>query len=217
MIDQSVGSGPLNPSSGSSLVDAPAPSADWIDLALNVNGREHRVRARTHHTLLDVLRREVGLIDTREGCGIGMCGACTVLVDGRIVSGCLVLAAQAEGREIVTVEGLVGEAGDLHPVQDAFIEHTGFQCSYCTPGFVLATKALLDEDPSPAREEAKAYLAGNLCRCGSYVKILDAVMDARKRVAPDASLNGGGQVGQRVAEGNLKATSGNGARAPGAG
>ena len=169
-----------------------------ISLTLNVNGQERIVRARSHHTLLDVLRNQVGLIDTREGCGIGMCGACTVLVDGTIVSGCLVLAAQAEGREILTVEGLVGESGDLHPIQDAYIEHTGFQCSYCTPGFVLATKALLDEQPNPDREDAKSYLAGNLCRCGSYVKILDAVMDARERVPSDASLNGGTQVDARA-------------------
>jgi aerobic-type carbon monoxide dehydrogenase small subunit (CoxS/CutS family) len=194
--------------------EAGVTSAEWQILTLRVNGQERSVRARTHHTLLDALRNQVGLIDTREGCGIGMCGACTVLVDGRIVSGCLVLAAQAEGREIVTVEGLVGDAGELHPVQDAFIEHTGFQCSYCTPGFVLATKALLDEDPQAERHDAKAYLAGNLCRCGSYVKILDAVMDARERVASDASLNGGAQDGRGSTEGNLTATSGNGARAP---
>jgi aerobic-type carbon monoxide dehydrogenase small subunit (CoxS/CutS family) len=216
-MEQSVAAGSMNRPSGSSMADAPAPSAEWIDLTLNVNGHERAVRARSHHTLLEVLRREVGLVDTREGCGIGMCGACTVLVDGRIVSGCLVLAPQAEGRDIVTVEGIVGDNGELHPVQDAFIEHTGFQCSYCTPGFVLATKALLDENPQPDREDAKAYLAGNLCRCGSYVKILDAVMDARERANSDASLNGGAQVGRLATEGNLKATSGNGARAPDAG
>ena len=162
---------------------------------MNINGRDHAVSARSHETLLDVLRNRVGLVDTREGCGVGMCGACTVLFDGRIVSGCLVLAAQAEGREIVTVEGLVGEAGELHPVQDAYIEHTGFQCSYCTPGFIVATKALLDEEPRTNRDHAKEYLAGNLCRCGSYVKILDAVMDARERVASQASNNEGAQSG----------------------
>ena len=203
MIEQDLGTTALNPSSGSSLADAPEPSQDWLSLTLHVNGREQRVRARSHHTLLDVLRDRLGQIDTREGCGIGMCGACTVLVDGRIVSGCLMLAVQAEGREITTVEGLLGPVGELHPVQDAFIEHTGFQCSYCTPGFVLATKALLDEEPGADREGAKAYLAGNLCRCGSYVKILDAVMDARERLA---------------SRGNLDATSGrDAAKAPPAG
>jgi aerobic-type carbon monoxide dehydrogenase small subunit (CoxS/CutS family) len=185
-------------------------AADWLTLSLNVNGREQQVRARAHHTLLDVLRNEVGLIDTREGCGVGMCGACTVLVDGRIVSGCLVLAPQAEGREIVTVEGLAGPSGELHPVQDAFIEHTGFQCSYCTPGFVLAAKALLDEDPGAGPDEARAYLAGNLCRCGSYVKILDAVVDARERVAN----NGGGKDGRAATEATLEATSGGDGSSP---
>ena len=182
-------------------VEAPA---QWLTLRLTVNGREQQVRARTHHTLLEVLRNEVGLIDTREGCGVGMCGACTVLVDGRIVSGCLVLAPQAEGREIVTVEGLIGDSNGLHPVQDAFIEHTGFQCSYCTPGFVLATKALLDEQPTADRDEARSYLAGNLCRCGSYVKILDAVMDARERIPH----NGGGKDGRSATGADLEATSG---------
>ena len=198
MIDQELHSQPLNPSSGSSLVDTPEPAAEWLDLTLHVNGQDRQVRARTHHTLLEVLRDRVGLIDTREGCGIGMCGACTVLVDGRIVSGCLMLAAQAEGRDIVTVEGLIGPNGELHPVQDAFIEHTGFQCSYCTPGFVLATKALLDEQPDPDRDDARAYLAGNLCRCGSYVKILDAVADARGRLAGEAE--NGGQGGAAAGE-----------------
>jgi aerobic carbon-monoxide dehydrogenase small subunit len=193
-----------------------AQESEWVDLTLHVNGHDREVRTRAHDTLLDVLRNQVGLIDTREGCGIGMCGACTVLVDGRIVSGCLMLAAQAHGLDIVTVEGLVGESGDLHPIQDSYVAHTGFQCSYCTPGFVLATKALLDEDAEPDRDSAKEYLAGNLCRCGSYVKILDAVMDARERVASHASHNGGGQDGRGATEGNLKATSGNGASAPGA-
>jgi aerobic-type carbon monoxide dehydrogenase small subunit (CoxS/CutS family) len=148
-------------------------------ISFTVNGAEVSVQARTHHTLLEVLRREVGLIGTREGCGIGMCGACTVLLDGKPVSGCLVLAHQVEGRDVVTVEGLrpatATDPDALHPVQQAFVEHTAFQCSYCTPGFILATKALLDENPTPSRDEAAEYLAGNLCRCGSYVKILDAV------------------------------------------
>jgi carbon-monoxide dehydrogenase small subunit/isoquinoline 1-oxidoreductase alpha subunit/xanthine dehydrogenase YagT iron-sulfur-binding subunit len=163
--------------------DALASNDGWLTLDMRVNGRDERVRARSHHTLLDVLRERVGRVDIREGCGIGMCGACTVIVDGRMVSGCLVLAAQAHGSEVVTVEGLTGPSGELHPVQDAFIEHTGFQCSYCTPGFVLATKTLLDEEPGIDLDGARSYLGGNLCRCGSYVKILDAVMDARDRIA----------------------------------
>jgi aerobic-type carbon monoxide dehydrogenase small subunit (CoxS/CutS family) len=170
---------------GSATAAAPARPADTdgkLTLNLNVNGRDVVVRARAHHTLLDVLRSEVGLTGPREGCGVGMCGACTVLVDGRPVSGCLLLAPLAEGHELVTIEGLEGPNGELHPIQEAYVAHTAFQCSYCTPGFILTTKALLADNPDPSRDEAKEYLAGNLCRCGSYVKILDAVMDAKERV-----------------------------------
>jgi carbon-monoxide dehydrogenase small subunit/isoquinoline 1-oxidoreductase alpha subunit/xanthine dehydrogenase YagT iron-sulfur-binding subunit len=153
-----------------------------VSLTLRVNGREEHLRAYPHHTLLEVLRNELHLTGPREGCGVGMCGACTVLVDGRPVSGCLLPAALAEGHELTTIEGLEGPNGELHPIQEAYVAHTGFQCSYCTPGFILTTKALLEEQPDVSRDEAKAYLAGNLCRCGSYVKILDSVMDARDRV-----------------------------------
>lgn len=153
-----------------------------VALVLRVNGREHRVRARSHHTLLEVLREELKLFGVREACGVGMCGACTVLADGKPVSACLMLAPMAEGKELLTVEGLEGANGELHPIQQAFVEHTAFQCSYCTPGFLLTTKALLEENPDPTEEEARSYLAGNLCRCGSYVKILDAVMDAKRRI-----------------------------------
>jgi aerobic-type carbon monoxide dehydrogenase small subunit (CoxS/CutS family) len=149
-------------------------------LTLRVNGAEHQVRARTHHTLLEVLRDRLKLVGAREGCGVGMCGACTVLVDGKPVSSCLLLAATCEGKELVTVEGLESENGELDPVQQSFADHTAFQCSYCTPGFLLATKALLAEDPDPSAEEVKEYLAGNLCRCGSYVKILDAVLAVKR-------------------------------------
>jgi aerobic-type carbon monoxide dehydrogenase small subunit (CoxS/CutS family) len=153
-----------------------------ISLTLRVNGRDREVKARPNHTILEVLRNELRLTGPREGCGVGMCGACTVLVDGRPVSGCLWPAALAEGHELTTIEGLEGPNGELHPIQQAYVDHTGFQCSYCTPGFILATKALLAEQPDVSREDAKSYLAGNLCRCGSYVKILDSVMDARDRI-----------------------------------
>lgn len=154
-----------------------------LALTLRVNGREHTVRARPHHTLLEVLRGELKLFGVREACGVGMCGACTVLADGKPLSACLLLAPLAEGMDLLTVEGLEGPNGELHPIQQAYLDHTAFQCSYCTPGFLLTTKALLDENPDPSEEEARAYLAGNLCRCGSYVKILDAVMDAKRRLA----------------------------------
>jgi aerobic carbon-monoxide dehydrogenase small subunit len=160
---------------------------ETVTVSLRVNGEDHRLTFPAHHTLLEVLRDELKLISVREGCGIGMCGACTVLLDGRPVSGCLTLAAMAEGHDILTVEGLpalpLGEGASrssaaLHPIQQAFIAKTGFQCSYCTPGIILTTKALLDENPEATNEEIRAYLTGNLCRCGSYVKILDSVREA---------------------------------------
>jgi aerobic-type carbon monoxide dehydrogenase small subunit (CoxS/CutS family) len=151
-------------------------------LELRVNGKTHRVRARAHHTLLEVLRDQLKLFGAREACGVGMCGACTVLVDGQPMSGCLLLAGLAEGKDILTIEGLEGPDGELHPIQQAYVDHTAFQCSYCTPGFILTTKALLEENPDPTEDQARSYLAGNLCRCGSYVKIIDAVMDAKGRL-----------------------------------
>jgi aerobic carbon-monoxide dehydrogenase small subunit len=154
-------------------------------LTLRVNGREERVEAATHHTLLEVLRRELRLVGAREGCGVGMCGACTVLLDGQPISSCLMLASEVRGRAIETVEGLA-DGDHLHPVQAAFIEHTGFQCSFCTPGMLLATKALLAENPDPTEDEIKDYLAGNLCRCGSYLKILAAVRGAAEQLRASA-------------------------------
>ena len=154
-----------------------------LTLTLTVNGRTERVRARAHHTILQVLRDELHLYGVREGCGVGMCGACTILVDGKPVSGCLLLAPMAVGREITTVEGLETPEGELDVVQQSFVDNTGFQCSYCTPGFILATKALLAERPEVTEHEAREYLAGNLCRCGSYVKIMKSVLDARDRLA----------------------------------
>jgi len=142
-------------------------------MILNVNGSKYEVQADTR-TLLDVLRDDLGLIGTKEGCGVGMCGACTVLVDGKPLSSCLVLAEQAAKKEILTIEGL-GSADNLHPVQQAFLDEGAFQCAYCTPGFVLTTVALLSEKPSPNDEEIREYLAGNLCRCGSYQNIIQAV------------------------------------------
>ncbi len=174
------------PSAGSSA-ERPMDEDGKLALTLKVNGRSHRVKARTHHTLLQVLRDSLKLFGTREGCGVGMCGACTVLVDGKPVSSCLLLAPLAEGKEILTIEGLEGPNGELHVIQQAYVDHTAFQCSYCTPGFILTTKALLEENPKASKDEAREYLAGNLCRCGSYVKIMDAVMDARDRLATQSS------------------------------
>ena len=146
-------------------------------LTLRVNGREERVQAATHHTLLEVLRRELRLVGAREGCGVGMCGACTVLLDGRPISSCLLLASEVRGRAVETVEGLA-DGDRLHAIQQAFVAQTAFQCSFCTPGMIMATKALLAENPSPSDEEITDYLAGNLCRCGSYKNIVAAVKEA---------------------------------------
>lgn len=168
-----------------------------LTLTLTVNGGTHRVRARAHHTILQVLRDELHLTGVREGCGVGMCGACTVLVDGKPVSGCLMLAPMAVDHELTTVEGLEQPSGELDVVQQSFIDHTGFQCSYCTPGFIVATKALLAERPDVTEEEAREYLAGNLCRCGSYVKIMNAVLDARDRLMASRAADGAGGGEQR--------------------
>jgi aerobic-type carbon monoxide dehydrogenase small subunit (CoxS/CutS family) len=142
-------------------------------VSLVVNGEPAELEARTDEALLHVLRRELGLISVRETCGIGVCGACTVLVDGEPMSGCLLLAPLAEGREITTLEGLGGD--HPNPIQRAFAEAHAFQCGYCTPGMILTAKRLLEETPRPTRDEIARALAGNLCRCGCYVKILDAV------------------------------------------
>jgi aerobic-type carbon monoxide dehydrogenase small subunit (CoxS/CutS family) len=143
-------------------------------IRLRVNGTEHELEARTDESILDVLRRELDLLSVRETCGIGVCGACTVLLDGEPVSGCLLLAPLADGREVTTVEGLGGD----DPVQRAFADAHAFQCGYCTPGMILTAKRLLEESPRPTQDEVRIAMAGNLCRCGSYVKIVEAVMQA---------------------------------------
>lgn len=150
-----------------------------MELTLRVNGQAHRLKVSPERTLLDMLREELGLVGAREGCGVGMCGACTVLINDQPLSSCLLLAAQAQGVEITTVEGLASPEG-LHPVQQAFIDHAAFQCAYCTPGFILAAVALLKQQPQPDEETIRAYLAGNLCRCGSYNNIVQAVRESAK-------------------------------------
>ena len=143
-------------------------------LRLELNGEACELEGRTDESILDVLRRECGLFSVRETCGIGVCGSCTVLLDGEPVSGCLLLAPLADGREVMTVEGLGGE----HPVQRAFAEAHAFQCGYCTPGMVLTAKRLLEESSRPTEAEVREAMSGNLCRCGSYVKIVEAVLRA---------------------------------------
>lgn len=147
------------------------------NITVTVNGREHPVVVQSRTTLLELLRDELKLFGAREGCGVSMCGACTALVDDLPVSSCTYLAARVEGRTVTTIEGL-GVNGDLHPVQRAFLASGGFQCSYCTPGMILTTVALLRENPTPSVGEIREYLAGNLCRCGAYPEILRAVQEA---------------------------------------
>jgi carbon-monoxide dehydrogenase small subunit len=151
--------------------------AGLTTLTLRVNGEDRPVVFPTHHTLLEVLREECGLTGTKHGCELGECGTCTVLVDGRPVLSCLVLAAETEGRAVETVEGLQ-RGNRLHPLQAAFADLGAAQCGYCTPGILMAARALLDENPSPTREEIRQALAGNLCRCTGYHKIVEAVEGA---------------------------------------
>lgn len=151
------------------------------EITLQVNGREEKVAVEDADTLLEVLRDRFKLWSVREGCGVGACGTCTVLLDGRPVSSCFLLAVRAAGREILTLEGL-SDGEDLHPIQEAFVTQRALQCAYCTPGFVLSVKALLDEIPDPSDDEIREYLSGNLCRCAGYADILRAV-----HVAQDSS------------------------------
>lgn len=148
---------------------------------LTVNGILYELSVQSWETVGEVLRDNLGLTGTKEGCGLGECGACTVIMDGKPVNSCLVLAAEADGKQITTIEGLAG--GDkLHPIQEAFIEHGGLQCGFCTPGMIMSAKALLDENPSPDEEEIRRGIAGNFCRCTGYTKIIESVKVAAKNM-----------------------------------
>ncbi len=142
-----------------------------------INGEPTEFLCETQQTLLDVLRDEIGLTGSKEGCASGDCGACSVIMDGRLVCSCLVLGCEADGTSIATIEG-IAQGDHLHPVQQKFLEHAALQCGFCTPGLIVASKALLDENPNPTEEEARYWLAGNLCRCTGYDKVIRAVMDA---------------------------------------
>jgi len=142
-----------------------------------INGEPVEFLCETQQTLLDTLRDVLGLTGSKEGCASGDCGACSVIVDGALMCSCLMLGVEAEGKSITTVEG-IADGDHLHPVQQKFLEHAALQCGFCTPGFIVAAKALLDENPNPTETEARYWLAGNLCRCTGYDKIIRAVMDA---------------------------------------
>lgn len=145
---------------------------------LKVNGIEEEVFVEPWWSLARVLREELGLTGVKIGCDTGMCGVCIVLVDGKAVKSCLFLAVKAKGKDIITIEGLAGDNGKLHPLQEAFIEHFAVQCGYCTPGMIISAKALLEENPAPTEEEVKKGLSGNFCRCTGYTKIIEAVLAA---------------------------------------
>jgi carbon-monoxide dehydrogenase small subunit len=158
------------------------------EITLEINGREETIIVEDADTLLEVLRNRFKLWSVREGCGVGACGTCTVLLDGRPVSSCFVLAVRVAGRQITTLEGL-SDGQSLHVIQQAFVSQRALQCAYCTPGFVLAVKALLDEIPNPSDEEIREYLSGNLCRCAGYADILRAARLAQEqRASEEAAL-----------------------------
>ena len=148
-----------------------------IHVTTSINGDPVEYLCEPHETLLDVLRNRVGLTGAKEGCGSGDCGACSVELDGRLVCSCLVLGAEAEGKEVQTIEGMA-DGEKLHPLQQKLLEHAALQCGICTPGILIAAKALLEKDPDPTETEVRYWLAGNLCRCTGYDKIIRAVMDA---------------------------------------
>ncbi|MFD0981091.1 (2Fe-2S)-binding protein [Tropicimonas aquimaris] len=157
-----------------------------IHVTTSVNGDEVEFLCDSRETLLDALRDRVGLTGAKEGCGTGDCGACSVTLDGRLVCACLVLAAEAQGRQIGTVEGIAPDGETLHPLQRKFIEHAALQCGICTPGILVAAKALLERNPDPTETEVRYWLAGNLCRCTGYDKIVRAVLDAAAEMREDA-------------------------------
>jgi carbon-monoxide dehydrogenase small subunit len=156
---------------------------------IQINGEAREVAVEPHRTLLETVREQLALTGSKEGCSTGDCGACSMIVDGKLITSCLMLAPEADGTEITTIEGLApsassgpGANGRLHPVQQAFIDTGGVQCGFCTPGMIMAAKALLDRNPRPSLEEVRMGLAGNLCRCTGYAKIYEAVLAAAERI-----------------------------------
>ena len=145
-------------------------------IKVTVNGILYELSVQPWETLLDVIREHLGLTGTKEGCGLGECGACTIIMDGKTVNSCLVLAVEADNRVITTIEGLAN-GDELHPIQEAFIKCGGLQCGFCTPGMIMSAKALLDENPRPTEDDIRLALSGNICRCTGYTKIVEAILD----------------------------------------
>lgn len=152
-----------------------------LPITLNVNGDDYDIRVYPTTTLVDAIREEVGLTGTKKGCAAGECGACTVLIDGEPTASCMTLAVQAVGHKITTIEGLAS-AGTMAPIQQAFMEQGAIQCGYCTPGFIMVAKALLDRNPDPTEEEVRTAISGNLCRCTGYQKIVEAILETARRM-----------------------------------
>ena len=149
-------------------------------IRLRVNAEDHELQVPPNKTLLETLRGDLGLTGAKEGCQDGTCGSCTILLDGNPVRSCLILAVEAEGKDILTIEGL-SKDDELHPIQEAFVNYGGVQCGFCTPGMILAAKALLDTNTSPSEEEVRKAISGNLCRCTGYLKIVESIMAAAQR------------------------------------
>jgi carbon-monoxide dehydrogenase small subunit len=160
--------------------------ADIRKIAVTVNGRRYEAEVETRHTLADFLRQQLGLTGTHLGCEHGVCGACTVLVDGQSARSCLMLAVQAGGHEITTVEGIAPSATELHPLQEALRDHHGLQCGFCTPGVLITLIEFLRDNPRPTEEEVRVALSGNLCRCTGYAGIVAAALDAAQRMQAGA-------------------------------
>ena len=152
-------------------------------VTLNINDQDYEVIVSPTDLLVDVIRKKIGLTGTKKGCGQGDCGSCTVLIDGKPELSCIKLAVSAVGKKITTIEGIANPDGTLHPLQESFLDHGAVQCGFCTPGMILSSKALIDRNPNPTREEIKTALAGNACRCTGYVNILAAVEDYAKALA----------------------------------
>lgn len=159
-----------------------------IQISTSINGDDTEFSCEPDETLLDVLRDRLGMTGSKEGCGTGDCGACSVVVDGRLVCACLMLGAEAQGREIETIEGMA-DGTELHPLQQKFLDHAALQCGVCTPGFLVAAKSLLERNDNPTEEEVRYWLAGNLCRCTGYDKIVRAVLDTAKDMRKPAKAN----------------------------
>ena len=147
-------------------------------ITFNLNGEPVEGEVEPHLTLLQLLRDKLEMTGTKEGCGMGECGACTVLLDGKTINSCIFPAIEVEGRNVTTIEGIMDSQGNLHPIQKSFIEHGAIQCGFCTPGMILAAKALLDENPNPSEEEIRNGIAGNLCRCTGYLQIIKAIKES---------------------------------------